>query len=59
VEKNRIDNFSRIAAQVPAKQTELISTLFGLESFTEFVRNFTVEIDEKYIDLLNNFILTN
>jgi DNA sulfur modification protein DndD len=52
VEKNRIDNFSRIAAQVPAKQTELISTLFGLESFTEFVRNFTVEIDEKYIDLI-------
>jgi DNA sulfur modification protein DndD len=52
VEKNRIDNFSRIAAQVPAKQTELISTLFGLESFTEFVRNFTAEIDEKYIDLI-------
>ena len=51
VEKNRIDSFSRIAAQVPAKQTELISTLFGLESFTEFVRNFTSEIDERYIDL--------
>lgn len=51
VEKNRIDSFSRIAAQVPAKQTELISTLFGLESFTEFVRNFTAEIDGKYIDL--------
>lgn len=51
VEKNRIDSFSRIAAQVPAKQTELISTLFGLESFTEFVRNFTAEIDGRYIDL--------
>jgi len=52
VEKNRIDNFSRIAAQSPAKQTELISTLFGLDSFTDFVRNFTPEIDERYIDLI-------
>jgi len=50
IEKNRIDNFSRIAAQVPAKQTELISTLFGLDTFTEFVRNFTDSMD-KYIDL--------
>lgn len=52
VEKNRIDSFSRIAAHAPAKQTELISTLFGLESFNEFVRNFSPEIDDKYIDLL-------
>lgn len=51
VEKNRIDNFSRIAAQTPAKQTELISTLFGLDAFTEFVRNFTDAMDGKYIDL--------
>lgn len=51
VEKNRIDNFSRIAAQLPARQTELISTLFGLNSFNEFVRNFTSEINERYIDL--------
>jgi len=51
VEKNRIDNFSRIAAQSPAKQTELISTLFGLDSFNEFVRNFTSEFDQRYIDL--------
>ncbi len=51
VEKSRIDSFSRIAAQAPAKQTELISTLFGLESFAEFVRNFTSEIDSRYIDL--------
>lgn len=52
VEKNRIDSFSRIAAQAPAKQTELISTLFGLESFTDFVRNFTAEIDDRYIDIV-------
>jgi DNA sulfur modification protein DndD len=51
VEKNRIDNFSRIAAQAPAKQTELISTLFGLDAFTEFVRNFTDTMDGRYIDL--------
>lgn len=52
VEKNRIDGFSRIAAQTPAKQTELISTLFGLDSFNEFVRNFSTEIDGKYIDVI-------
>jgi energy-coupling factor transporter ATP-binding protein EcfA2 len=52
VEKNRIDTFSRIAAQAPAKQIELISTLFGLDSFNEFVRNFTTEIDDRYIDLV-------
>jgi len=52
VEKNRIDSFSRIAAQAPAKQTELISTLFGLDAFTEFVRNFTAEIDGRYIDIV-------
>ena len=51
VEKNRIDSFSRIAAQAPAKQTELIATLFGLEAFTEFVRNFSSEIGGQYIDL--------
>lgn len=54
VEKNRIDSFSRIAAQLPAKQSELISTLFGLDSFTDFVRNFTAEIDERYIDLVGS-----
>ena len=51
VEKNRIDNFSRIAAQVPSRQTELISTLFGLDAFTDFVRDFTEIMDGKYIDL--------
>lgn len=51
VEKNRIDNFSRIAAQAPAKQIELISTLFGLDAFTEFIRNFTNSMDDRYIDL--------
>jgi len=57
VEKNRIDSFSRIAAQAPAKQTELIATLFGLETFTEFVRNFTSEIGVQYIDLQGKLAL--
>ena len=51
VEKNRIDNFSLIAAKLPAKQTELISTLFGLDSFNSFVQNFTPHIDGSYIDV--------
>lgn len=51
VEKNRIDSFSRIAALAPARQTELISTLFGLDAFNDFVRNFTSDIDARYIDL--------
>jgi DNA sulfur modification protein DndD len=52
VEKNRIDSFSRIAAHTPAKQTELISSLFGLDSFNSFVKNFSRELDERYIDLV-------
>lgn len=52
IEKNRIDSFSRIAALAPAKQTELISTLFGLDEFNSFVKNFTSDIDAKYIDLI-------
>ena len=51
VDKNRIDNFARIAAQAPSKQTELISTLFGLDAFTDFVRNFTDTMDSRYIDI--------
>ncbi len=50
VEKNRIDNFSRIAAHSPARQTAVISTLFGLDNFNDFVRGFSAEIDDKYID---------
>jgi hypothetical protein len=50
VEKNRIDKFSRIAAQTPAKQIDLISTLFGMDAFTDFVGDFTETMD-KYIDL--------
>jgi hypothetical protein len=51
VEKNRIDDFSRIAAKAPAQQSKLIGTLFGLESFDEFVKGFSNELDSKYIDI--------
>ena len=52
IERNRIDSFSRIAAQLPAKQTELTSTLFGLDAFNDFVKGFSLAIDQKYIDLV-------
>ncbi|MGP5712574.1 AAA family ATPase, partial [Vreelandella alkaliphila] len=52
VEKNRVDSFSRIAAHAPAKQTELISSLFGLNNFYDFVKNFSREIDGRHIDLI-------
>lgn len=52
IEKNRIDNFSLMAAHSPAKQTEIIATLFGLDEFNDFVNNFSNTLDEKYIDLV-------
>lgn len=51
IERNRIDSFSRIAAQLPAKQTELASTLFGLDAFNDFVKGFSPIIDNRHIDL--------
>ncbi len=52
VEKNRIDDFSRMAAKLPAQQNKLIGTLFGLDSFDEFVKGFSNELDSRYIDLI-------
>jgi recombinational DNA repair ATPase RecF len=49
VEKNRIDAFSRIAARPPAQRTELISTLFGMDKFNEFVGHFNESIDQQLI----------
>jgi recombinational DNA repair ATPase RecF len=45
LEKNRIDSFSRLAARTPSQKTELISVLFGMETFNEFVRNFNESMD--------------
>jgi len=50
IEKNRIDQFSRMAAFTPKKQSELIATLFGLDAFSAFVKDFSDEIKSEYID---------
>ncbi len=52
VEKNRIDDFARMAAKTPAEQGRIIGTLFGLDSFNDFVKGFSTDLDSKYIDLL-------
>lgn len=46
VEKNRLDDFGRIAARTPGDQRQLIATLFGVEQFSEFVRGFNPSLDE-------------
>jgi|GEM_PF-344930 len=51
IEKNRIDNFARMAATTAKAQLDLIATLFGLDAFNEFVNGFTKD--------LNNYIVLN
>jgi hypothetical protein len=46
VEKNRLDDFGRIAARTPGDQRQLIATLFGVDQFSEFVRGFNATLDE-------------
>ena len=54
IEKNRIDNFARIAATTPSNQKDRIATLFGLDAFSEFVDGFTDNFgDNKYLTLIN------
>lgn len=50
IEKSRIENFARISANTPNDKQNLLSSLFGLNEFNEFVNNFTESID-KYIDI--------
>ncbi|GLX67020.1 AAA family ATPase [Paenibacillus glycanilyticus] len=50
IEKNRIDGFARISANTPANQTQMLSTLLGLEDFNQFVSGFTENI-ENYINI--------
>jgi energy-coupling factor transporter ATP-binding protein EcfA2 len=45
IERNRIDNFARIAARSPAQADGLIAALFGLDAFNAFVGNFTSTLD--------------
>ncbi|TGL65951.1 hypothetical protein [Leptospira sarikeiensis] len=41
IEKNRIDAFARITATTNSDQKDRIATLFGLDSFSDFVDGFT------------------
>jgi energy-coupling factor transporter ATP-binding protein EcfA2 len=45
VEKNRIDNFSRLAAAPPGRRKDLISTLFGMDQFNDFAAHFNESMD--------------
>lgn len=51
IEKNRIDDFARIAAKTPGDQRQLIATLFGVDQFADFVRGFNQSLDEN-LDLI-------
>lgn len=54
IEKNRIDNFARIAATTPSSQKDRIASLFGLDAFSDFVDGFTENFnDDKYLTLIN------
>lgn len=46
IEKNRLDDFARIAARTPSDQRQLIATLFGVDQFSEFVRGFNPSLDQ-------------
>ncbi|MEL7551438.1 AAA family ATPase [Pseudomonas protegens] len=46
IEKNRLDDFARIASRTPGDQRQLIATLFGVEQFSEFVRGFNPSLDQ-------------
>jgi len=50
IEKNRIEEFSRISSYTHADQQNLLSQLFGLEDFNKFVDEFTENISN-YIDI--------
>lgn len=45
VEKNRIDNFSRIAAAPPGRRGDLIAALFGMDQFSDFASHFNESMD--------------
>jgi len=46
IEKNRLDDFARIAARTPSDQRQLIATLFGVDQFSDFVRGFNPSLDD-------------
>lgn len=46
IEKNRLDDFARIASKTPSDQRQIIATLFGIDQFSDFVRGFNPSLDE-------------
>lgn len=50
IERNRIENFSRIAADFPTGQQQKLSALFGLDEWNGFVKNFNSEISVYLVD---------
>ena len=57
IEKNRIEGFARVSAHTPSEQGELLSELFGLDDFNKFVSDFTLNFDERYIDLTGKYLV--
>ncbi len=51
IEKNRIDEFSRINARTPREQARSIAALFGIGHFDQFVANFNESLDS-HLDLV-------
>lgn len=49
IEKNRIDNFSRIAATPRGRKIDLIATLFGMDQFNDFASHFNESMDAALI----------
>ncbi|MEH6575673.1 MAG: AAA family ATPase [Amphritea sp.] len=46
IEKNRLDDFARIAARTPGDQRQLIATLFGVDQFADFIKGFNPLLDD-------------
>lgn len=49
VEKNRIDDFGRIAAKTAGQQQAILGTLLGLDDFNDFVNGFNEDL-RPYLD---------
>lgn len=47
IEKNRIENFSRIAAKTAGEKKDLIASLFGMQQFHDFVSHFNESLDSQ------------
>jgi len=50
IERNRIEKFSRISADTPNLKQQRLSSLFGLDEWNNFVKNFNSEISNYLVD---------